>query len=96
MYKLSFEPHFKKSLKKWLKQHPDLQEKFYEILNKLQANPHHPSLRTHKLKGNLNDYWALSVNINHRLIFQFLSDNEVFLIDISHHNKVYERISQLR
>jgi len=42
-------------------------------------------LRTHKLKGELADYWAYSVNREYRVLFRFLGPHEVIYYDIGTH-----------
>ena len=54
-----------------------------------QNNPFHPSLKTHSLGGYLKDFWAISINYEHRLIFKFMKPDEVLLIDIGTHDEVY-------
>ena len=35
-----------------------------------------PGLKPHKLKGDLSNYWAISVSGNYRIIFTFDSENK--------------------
>lgn len=42
-------------------------------------------LKTHKLKGNLENYWAFSVNYSYRILFEFDKNNANF-IDIGTHS----------
>ena len=44
-----------------------------------------PPLRTHKLKGSLEGYWAFSVNIEYRILFRFIKVDEVIYYDIGTH-----------
>lgn len=39
-----------------------------------------PGFDLHPLKGNLNEYWSVSVNGNWRIIFRFI-ENDVELVD---------------
>jgi Uncharacterized protein conserved in bacteria len=52
-------------------------------------NPFNPKLRTHKLTGRLEGLWAFSVAYDCRVIFRFLTKDEVLLIDIGGHDGVY-------
>jgi len=52
-------------------------------------DPFHSRLRTHKLSGSLEGLWAFSVSFDCRVIFKFLSKNEILLIDIGGHDEVY-------
>ena len=56
----------------------------------LEVDPFHPSLRLHKLKGNLNEYYSVSINMEYRVVIDFLIvDKEIIPIDIGSHDDVY-------
>jgi mRNA-degrading endonuclease YafQ of YafQ-DinJ toxin-antitoxin module len=57
-------------------------------LLRFAADPKDPLLRAHKLKGELKDYWAFSVDENLRVIFRWEGD-EAFLIALGSHGEVY-------
>lgn len=42
-------------------------------------------LRTHKLRGELEGYWAYSINQKYRILFRFIKDDEVIYYDIGTH-----------
>lgn len=50
----------------------------------------HPSLKTHKLKGPLSNFWAFSVTKSYRVLFRFLKENEVIYYDIGPHD-IYKK-----
>ena len=52
-------------------------------------NPFDARLRTHKLTGKLEGLWAFSVDYGCRVIFNFLKEGEVLLIDVGGHDEVY-------
>ena len=54
-----------------------------------KEKPFNPKLRTHKLTGRLEGLWAFSVSYDHRVIFKFLKEDEILLIDIGTHDEVY-------
>ncbi len=43
------------------------------------------TLQTHKLEGKLKDYWAYSIDNNYRVLFSFVSKNEVIYFNIGTH-----------
>jgi len=49
-------------------------------------DPFDPCLKTHKLRGKLENYWSFSVSETHRVMFEFLGKREVGLIDIGDHS----------
>jgi len=46
----------------------------------------HPTLKTHRLKGNKKDYYAFSITYSYRVVFALESEKEVTLIDIGDHS----------
>ena len=57
-------------------------------LRRLAADPADPLLRTHKLKGDLRDYWAFSVDDDLRVLFRWDGD-VAFLVNLGSHDEVY-------
>lgn len=57
-------------------------------LRRFAADPGDPLLRVHKLKGELADYWAFSVDDDLRVLFRWNGD-EVFLVNLGCHEEVY-------
>jgi mRNA-degrading endonuclease YafQ of YafQ-DinJ toxin-antitoxin module len=57
-------------------------------LHRFAANPQDPLLRTHKLKGELADYWAFSVDDDLRVLFRWEGD-EALLVNLGSHDEVY-------
>ncbi len=43
-------------------------------------------LKTHKLSGNLKNYWSFSVTHSHRVLFAFLEGEIVVFIDVGNHS----------
>jgi mRNA interferase YafQ len=57
-------------------------------LRRFAADPRDPLLRTHKLKGELDGYWAFSVDDDLRVLFRWDAD-VVFLVNTGTHDEVY-------
>lgn len=57
-------------------------------LRRFAADPKDPLLRTHKLKGELAEYWAFSVDDDLRVLFRWEGD-EAFLVNLGSHDEVY-------
>ena len=89
MIEIIWDETFIKILRKWRKKHPDLIAKFEERLNIFVQNPFESTLRTHRLSGELKDFWAMSITYQYRLVFKFLPENRVLLIDLGTHDEVY-------
>jgi mRNA-degrading endonuclease YafQ of YafQ-DinJ toxin-antitoxin module len=57
-------------------------------LRRFAADPNDSLLRTHKLKGELADYWSFSVDDDLRVLFRW--DGEVcFLVTLGTHDEIY-------
>jgi mRNA-degrading endonuclease YafQ of YafQ-DinJ toxin-antitoxin module len=57
-------------------------------LRRFAADPRDPVLRTHKLKGDLDGYWAFTVDDDLRVLVRW-AGNEVFLVNLGSHDQVY-------
>jgi len=57
-------------------------------LRRFAADPRDPLLRTHKLKGELDGYWAFSVDDDLRVLFRWDAD-VVFLVNVGTHDEAY-------
>ena len=78
-----FTPHFLRALQKLPSSVHDLALKMDQ---QFRRNPFDPHLRTHQLKGRLAGAWAYSVNYDYRVVFRFLSSDEVLYYDIGTHD----------
>lgn len=57
-------------------------------LRRFASDPLDPLLRTHKLKGELEGWWAFSVDDDLRVVFRWDGDVAVLLL-IGSHDEVY-------
>ena len=86
---IGFSSSFKRVFKKRIRGNEKLEPRFWERLEKFAKNPFYPTLRTHKLSGELDELWSFNVEYDCRVIFKFLGENRVLLIDIGTHDEVY-------
>ncbi len=89
MINLIWGSSFKRAYKKVTAANSDLKPKIAQALETFADNPLHPSLRTHKLSSKFKGLWAFVVAYDCRVVFQFLDDQDVLLIDIGKHDEVY-------
>jgi len=68
---------FKRSFKKIIKKNSQLQEQIIKALKLLADDPFTPSLKSHKLGGNLAGLWSCSVAYDCRIIFSFSEDEKL-------------------
>jgi len=91
---LTTDARFKRSFKRLIKKNPQLQNQILAILELLGNDPLNPSLKSHKLTGQLDGLWACSVSYDCRIIFAFkkeaVTGNDlIVLVDIGSHDEVY-------
>jgi mRNA interferase YafQ len=85
---------FIRALKRIARSKPDVRIKIEQALQTLAENPLHPSLRSHKLRGELEGIWACSVDYNNRILYKFVlneetREEELFLLTVGSHDEVY-------
>jgi mRNA interferase YafQ len=83
---------FVREARRVVKRHPPLAENIQTTLALLAEDAFHPQLRTHKLKGKLQDSWACSAGYDLRIIFQFVQHEgkeAIFLEAVGTHEEVY-------
>ena len=89
-YEIRLSESYKKRLRKFIQSYKDMAVRYEKTLRILQENPYHPSLRLHKLKGNLSEHYSISINIEYHIIMDFMIVDEVIiLLDIGSHDEVY-------
>jgi addiction module RelE/StbE family toxin len=84
---------------------PFVQKKITDIYNKdrrlagiiqkqivvFESNPKHPSLRLHKLSGNLDNMWSLSITRSIRMVYRLINKEIAYFVDIGTHDEVYKK-----
>jgi addiction module RelE/StbE family toxin len=56
-----------------------------------ESNPKHPSLRTHKLTGNLANRWSISISRGLRMVYLMLDEDIAYFVDLGTHDEVYRK-----
>ncbi|MGB5217320.1 MAG: hypothetical protein WBN66_03375 [Smithella sp.] len=90
MAEILYTDSYLRRAKKFIKKHPELVSQYEKTLKLLEINPYHPSLRLHKLHGNLSELYAVSINISYRITIIFLiQGDKIIPVDIGSHDEVY-------
>ncbi len=94
MRRLAWTPKSKRAFKRLIKGNPALENRIRQVLTQLTQDPFHPSLRTHKLSGDLSDVWSCSVDYKLRILFEFMDDpnsseQAILLLNLGSHDDVY-------
>ena len=86
MFTLVTTNYFLRRARKFLQKHPDLRERFAQVVDDLKQDPFAPHLAYHHLGGKLKDVEAVSITYDYRIILTIaVTDKEIILLDIGSH-----------
>ena len=89
-YRLVFTEQYTRRTVRFLKRHPDLEKQYLKILQLLELNPHHPSLRLYSLSGKLQFLHSVSINLSYRITLELLiQDEQIIPVNVGDHDAVY-------
>lgn len=89
-WQLIFTEQYNRRAAKFLKRHPDVESQYVKTLELLELNPHHPSLRLHRLSGRLEGLQSISINMKYRITIEMIiTESEIVLINVGDHDEVY-------
>lgn len=84
---VNLSPRFKRSYKKVP---PHIQDDFGKKIDIFKQNPYHPSLKTHKLTGKLQECLGFYLRDGYRVLFEFSGPNTIDLLLVGSHD-IYKR-----
>jgi addiction module RelE/StbE family toxin len=92
--KIGWSPKSIRSFKRLVRKNPQLRPLIEATLQLLAEDHFHPSLRTHKLAGDLSGIWSCSIDYSYRILFEFVTNLEdeeeaILLINMGSHDEVY-------
>ena len=89
-YGLVFTEQYNRRAARFLKQHPELRSQYLKTLQLLEANPFHPSLRLHPLRGGLEGLHSVSINLSYRITLDLLiQEGKIYPVNVGDHDAVY-------
>ncbi len=83
---------FVRVTKRLVKKRPNVAEDLRAVLELLSEDVFHPTLKTHKLKGDLEGSLACSAGYNLRILFEFVQHEgaeAILLQTVGTHDEVY-------
>ena len=87
---LIFTEQYNRRAARFLKRHPELRQQYLKTLQVLEANPAHPSLRLHPLRGKLDGLYSVSVNLSYRITLElWIQDGQIIPVNVGDHDAVY-------
>ena len=82
-FALLFTEQYKRRAARFLKQHPELRGPYLKTLQLLEANPSHPSLRLHALRGKFDGLHSVSINLSYRMTLELLiQDRQIIPVNV--------------
>jgi mRNA-degrading endonuclease YafQ of YafQ-DinJ toxin-antitoxin module len=89
-WSLVFTHQYERRAQRFMKRHPDLEKQYLKMLQLLESDPFHPSLRLHSLSEKLSGLHSLSINLSYRITLESLiNDREIIPINVGNHEAVY-------
>lgn len=89
-FALVFTEQYNRRAARFLKRHPELRQHYLKTLQLLEANPAHPSLRLHPLRGKLEGLHSVSINLSYRITLELLiQDRQIIPVNVGDHDAVY-------
>lgn len=90
MAEIIYTDSYLKREKRFFKKHPELISQYEKTLRLLELNPSHPSLRLHKLQGQVSELHSVSINISYRISIYFMVDEDKIVpVDLGSHSEIY-------
>ena len=88
-FALVYTDQYNRRAAKFLKQHPELRSAYLKTLKLLQANPAHPSLRLHPLRGKFEGLHSVSINLSYRITLELLiQGQQIIPVNVGDHDSV--------
>lgn len=85
-YRIDYTPKFAKQFRQLPQSIKNKAERKEQLL---RTDPFSASLKTHKLRGELSDYWSCSIDCHYRIIFRLISNRRILLVTVGIHS-VYQ------
>ncbi len=83
---------FVRDARRLIKKHPQMDPILQATLEALAEDAFNPTLKTHKLKGDLKGLWACSAGYDARIVFAFVRHEgreAILLQTVGTHDEVY-------
>lgn len=89
-YTLVFTEQYSRRAARLVKRHPEFRSQYLKTLQLLEANPFHPSLRLHPLRGKLEGLHSVSINLSYRITLELLiQDEQIIPVNVGSHDAIY-------
>ena len=89
--RIRLSPDLIKELTKIKRKNYILAGRIKKQLSLFTSNPKHQSLRVHKLTGELQGMWSISITRDIRMLYILRDHNDAYFFDIGTHDQVYKK-----
>ena len=90
MFHILYTDSYNKRAARFLRKHQHIKSLSLKVLQLLEVNPYHPSLRLYALAGNLKGLYSISINLKYRITLEFIiDDKKIIPVNIGTHDAVY-------
>ncbi len=89
--KAKFSPYVQKEITRIAQKNKKLAKRIEKQIALFEEDPKHPSLRTHKLTGNMGIMWSISITMSIRMVYIRVSENQALFVKIGTHGEVYRK-----
>jgi len=86
--KIKLSPEVIQNLKKLKQKDRKLFDRVEKQLALFLQNPKHPSLRTHKLTGKIENRWSISITKSIRMVY-VIQEPTIYFVAIGTHDQIY-------
>jgi mRNA-degrading endonuclease YafQ of YafQ-DinJ toxin-antitoxin module len=85
-----FTAQYNRRAAKFLKRNPAIESQYSKMLELLEHNPYHTSLRLHTLSGKLEGLHSVSINLKYRITMEMIiTEREIIPINVGDHDVFY-------
>lgn len=89
-YRILYTESYSRRVARFLSKHPAIVPTYRKVLQLLELDPFHPSLRLHRLHGRLKDLHSVSINLTYRVTIVFMiKEGTIIPVSIGSHDDVY-------
>ena len=84
-HNITFVPKAFDNYKEWAVSDKQIFEKINELIQSIDRTPFDGIGKPEPLKHQLKGYWSRRINIEHRLVYQVISEKEIIILQCKYH-----------
>jgi toxin YoeB len=84
-HNITFVPKAFDNYKEWAVSDKQIFEKINELIQSIDRTPFDGIGKPEPLKHQLKGYWSRRINVEHRLVYQVISEKEIIILQCKYH-----------